>query len=80
MDTFSRYALYYAPPVGSDLADFGAAWLGWDAATAKPVPHPNVPDLPRPVSMITETPRKYGFHGTLNQPFRVAEGRQYSAP
>ena len=66
-----RYAVYYAPPVGSALADFGAAWLGWDAETEAAVEHPEVPV---DVDAITQTPRKYGFHGTLKPPFRLARG------
>src|SRR5690625_3806511 len=31
MTRFRRYAIYWAPPAGSDLARFGASWLGWDA-------------------------------------------------
>ncbi|WP_037372049.1 DUF1045 domain-containing protein [Salipiger mucosus] len=71
MTDFSRYAVYYAPAPGA-FADFTARWLGWDAATASEVPHPEVAGLPRPVSEITATPRKYGFHGTLKPPFRLA--------
>lgn len=74
MSEISRYALYYAPPKESALAAFGAAWLGWDIETGAPVPHPRVAELPRPLADITETPRKYGFHGTLKPPFRLAEG------
>ncbi|MGA0923168.1 MAG: DUF1045 domain-containing protein [Lutimaribacter sp.] len=38
MTTYTRYAVYYLPPKG-DLADFGAAWLGWDAATGQKAAH-----------------------------------------
>ncbi|MEM6588062.1 MAG: DUF1045 domain-containing protein [Pseudomonadota bacterium] len=71
---FKRYAVYYAPPPGQ-LADFGAAWLGWDMTRGAPVAHPDFPGLPMPVEEITATPRKYGFHATLKPPFRLAEGR-----
>lgn len=76
--TYSRYAIYYAPPPGP-LADFTARWLGWDAAAGLARPHPEVPGLPRPVAAITATPRKYGFHGTLKPPFRLAEGSTRAA-
>lgn len=67
-----RYALYYAPPEGSALALLGASWLGWDAATGTALPHSKAPvDVDR----MTKTPRKYGFHGTLKPPFRLAEGQ-----
>ncbi len=78
MTGFDRYAIYYAPPPGT-LADFGAAWLGWDAATGREVAHPEVADLPRRVAALTETPRKYGFHGTIKPPFRLAEGQSAEA-
>ena len=74
MTSFSRYAIYYAPPPGA-LSDFGASWLGWNAQTAKPQAHPQLSGLPRPVSDLTKQPRKYGFHGTLKPPFRLAQGR-----
>ena len=72
MSTYTRYAVYYLPPEGSELATFGAAWLGWDNATGQIVDHPVLDGID--VSAITETPRKYGFHGTLKPPFRLAEG------
>lgn len=67
MSEHQRYAIYYLPPAGSALARFGAAWLGWDVDRAVAL-ESRAPDL-------TETPRKYGFHGTLKPPFRLAEGR-----
>lgn len=69
---FTRYAVYYTPAPGTPLADFGASWLGWDSATGTRFVHPDIgaPD----VATITATPRKYGFHGTIKPPFRLAEG------
>ncbi|HDR28083.1 MAG TPA: phosphonate metabolism protein, partial [Rhodovulum sp.] len=29
MEGYKRYAIYFAPEPGP-LAEFGAAWLGWD--------------------------------------------------
>ena len=66
---FKRYAIYFTPAPGL-LADFGAAWLGWDAVQGVAVPHPAIPGLPRPIAEITETPRKYGLHATIKPPFR----------
>ncbi|MBY8974811.1 DUF1045 domain-containing protein [Rhodobacteraceae bacterium NNCM2] len=74
MPEFTRYAIYYAPPEGSPLATFGAAWLGWDAAAGSEVVHPDLAGLPLSVGEITERPRKYGFHGTLKPPFHLAPG------
>ena len=76
---FTRYAIYYVPQPGSALADFGAAWLGWDVSQPGPRDHPVLPGLPLPVQQITETPRKYGFHATLKPPFRLAQGQSLEA-
>lgn len=73
MEGFTRFAIYYAPPVGP-LADFGAAWLGWDPRAGRRLAHPTLPELPMPVAEITEMPRKYGFHATLKPPFRLKPG------
>lgn len=74
MEQMKRYAIYYAPEPGP-FADFTARWLGWDAAKGCPQPHPAVTALPRPVAEITATPRRYGFHGTIKPPFRLAPGQ-----
>jgi putative phosphonate metabolism protein len=71
---FKRYAVYYTPPPGP-LAEFGAAWLGWNAANGERPSPPDVPGLPLPRSEITETPRKYGLHATIKPPFRLAPGQ-----
>jgi putative phosphonate metabolism protein len=71
--TYHRYAIYVTPRPGP-LAGFGAAWLGWDVASGTPCPHPDIPGLPRPLAEITATPRRYGFHGTIKPPFRLADG------
>lgn len=71
---FERYAVYYTPEAGSDLARLGAEWLGRDAVTG-PVAQAD-PDLPgcRPMTAITASPRRYGLHGTLKPPLRLARG------
>lgn len=71
---FKRYAIYYAPPADADWARFATGWLGWDMEAGAEVPHPEVAELPLPVSEITATPRKYGLHATIKPPFRLAEG------
>ena len=73
MTGYERYAIYWAPVPGP-LAEFAAAWLGWDAVAGCTVRHPDLPGLPRPVAEITATPRIYGFHGTVKPPFRLAAG------
>ena len=66
---FTRYAIFYTAPPGK-LSDFGASWLGWDSRAGTSTPHPKFPDLD--VTRLTTVPRKYGFHGTLKAPFRLA--------
>ena len=70
---FARYAIYWAPEPGP-LAHWAARWLGWDPVGGTDLAHPDLPALHRPVAEITATPRKYGFHGTVKPPFRLAEG------
>lgn len=67
-----RLAVYYAPRPGA-FADRAAAWLGWDAAKGTMVPQPDLPEIPFP-AILTAEARRYGFHGTLRAPFRLAEG------
>lgn len=74
MEQMKRYAIYYAPEAGL-FAERAAEWLGWDAATGAQVAQPDLRILPRPVSVLTAEPRKYGFHGTLKPPFRLAAGK-----
>ncbi|NCQ23038.1 MAG: phosphonate metabolism protein [Rhodobacteraceae bacterium CG17_big_fil_post_rev_8_21_14_2_50_63_15] len=75
---FTRYALYVTPAPGP-LADFGAAWLGWDPANGRKVDHPTLTGLPAPIAEITEAPRRYGLHATIKPPFRLAEGQTEAA-
>lgn len=67
---FERYAIFYTPT--GALADFGARWLGWNSAQGCAVPH--VEGVGANVADITQTPRKYGLHGTLKAPFYLAKG------
>lgn len=65
----TRFAIYDAP-TDDALASFGAIWLGWDVRTGSATRQADVPGL----DDITMTPRKYGFHGTLKPPIRLADG------
>ena len=69
MTGFSRYAIYATFPPGP-FGDALSAWLGWDSLTGREQAHP---DLPLPVAEITKRPRKYGAHGTIKAPFRLAD-------
>jgi len=77
MDGYTRYAIYLAP--AGRLGKLGAAWLGWDAETGR-MPDGSGdaawPSLPLERRTLVETPARYGFHGTLKPPFRLAEGRE----
>lgn len=65
MSEFSRYAIYFSPRPGSELAGFGREWLGVDAEDGWQAPAP---------SPYVDSPRRYGFHATLKAPMRLAEG------
>lgn len=76
----ARYALYWAPPAGSELDQLGAAWLGRDADNGAPLPRPAITGfVPKQIDAITAEPRRYGLHGTLKPPFRLAAGTTLAA-
>ncbi|NOC46637.1 DUF1045 domain-containing protein [Ruegeria sp. HKCCD7559] len=75
--TFTRYAIYFAPPAGKEWAKFATSWLGWDMEAGKPVAHPIVEGID--VAAVTEVPRKYGLHATLKPPFRLRDGKTFEA-
>jgi putative phosphonate metabolism protein len=72
MDQIMRYAVYYAPRAG-EFATRAAEWLGWSAETGQPMPQPQLAGIAE-VAAVTQDARRYGFHGTLRAPFRLAEG------
>ena len=72
MDQIKRLAVYYAPRPGA-FSDLAAEWLGWDAVQGMPVPQPELAGIPFP-AILTAEARRYGFHGTLRAPFRLADG------
>jgi len=61
---YRRYAVYDPGPAG--LADFGAAWLGWDMLRGC--------ETRGLGGALAATPRRYGFHATIKAPFRLAPG------
>jgi putative phosphonate metabolism protein len=69
---FRRYGIYVVPE--GDFHRAGAEWLGWDCVGGIPLPHPEVDGLPDEAKVLTATPRKYGFHGTVKPPFFLAAG------
>lgn len=70
-----RYAVYFAPVAESELARFGDRWLGRavDSGAALEQPALDGLDAAR-LRVLTESPRHYGFHGTLKPPFHLADG------
>jgi putative phosphonate metabolism protein len=70
----ARFAVYYAPSRESAWWQAGSAWLGRDAERGERCASPQPERLTRPLADLTEAPRRYGWHGTLVAPFRLAEG------
>ena len=72
-----RYALYTTPAQNDPLAEAAARWLGRDAFTDERFEPPPVEGLETttPLSLRAD-PVRYGFHGTMKAPFRLAEGRR----
>ncbi|GAA0785488.1 DUF1045 domain-containing protein [Roseibium denhamense] len=69
-----RYALYFAADSNDKLMELGNAWLGRDPFTGQEIPQPFIPDISQErLHALTESPRRYGFHGTLKAPFSLAE-------
>lgn len=75
---FSRYAVYFIADPENLFYARASAWLGWDCAKGQDSPHPGRADLKNPgridIAAVTATPRKYGFHGTIKPPMRLAQG------
>ncbi|MEO0384909.1 MAG: DUF1045 domain-containing protein [Pseudomonadota bacterium] len=72
MTQFSRYAIYVMAE--GDFHQEASRWLGWDCRVGCTLEHPDVDGLSDSINALTQTPRKYGFHGTIKPPFRLADG------
>jgi putative phosphonate metabolism protein len=70
----SRFAIYYAPPRESAWWRAGCAWLGRDPETSETLSAPQPAGLSRALAELTIAPRRYGWHGTIVPPFRLAPG------
>ncbi len=69
-----RYAIYFTPDADHALSRKAAAWLGRDVFSGDLLEQPsNYPIMGEELADITASPRRYGFHATLKQPFRLAE-------
>lgn len=60
-----RYAIYACPRPDTALAAFGDAWLKGRFADQLDI-------TPDEIAPLLKSPRRYGFHGTLKPPFRLA--------
>ncbi len=76
---FHRYAVYFAPALGSAAWDAGSRWLGRCAQHSVVRPQAVVEGLsPSLLAALTAAPRRYGWHATLKAPFSLAAGVGYS--
>lgn len=70
-----RFAIYFAPPPGSELETFGRNWLGRDHVTGRPVEQEVIDGLSTDDQRrITSSAGHYGFHATLKAPFALKQG------
>lgn len=68
----ARFAVYYVPSRESEWWRAGSTWLGRDAQSGELCEPPQPEGLARALAELTEAPRRYGWHGTLVAPFRLA--------
>lgn len=79
----TRVAVYAIPGIGAGdatgilLRERAEAWLGRSVVGGSAAPAPAAPAgwTRAEVDAITVDARRYGFHGTLKAPFRLADGR-----
>lgn len=62
-----RYAIYFTPSADDPLSHAAANWLGRNPHDGAAV------TVEHDFADLVVTPQKYGFHGTLKAPFRLAE-------
>ena len=70
-----RYAIYFIPPLHSEWWSAGCHWLGRCAATGQQLKQPQIPGVDaHQFRMLTQDPRRYGWHATLKAPFELQAG------
>ncbi|NTJ43051.1 DUF1045 domain-containing protein [Agrobacterium larrymoorei] len=70
-----RYAIHYTPSPNDPMTHAAGAWLGRDVYSGQTVEPPALSGLGmQEISYHTALPRRYGFHGPIKAPFRLAEG------
>ncbi len=68
-----RWAVYFCPAPHSPWARAGARWLGRDVDDEVCGPPPRIAGWSvQACSRVTAAPRRYGWHGTLRAPWRLA--------
>lgn len=79
MEQYERYAIYFAPDAGSPLGRFGNGWMGFDPQSGQSLRLPEIDGLSQEeIFRARASQTKYGFHGTLKAPFRLAPDRTLS--
>lgn len=75
-----RYAIYFTPEKDDPLTRAAGRWLGRNPFTGEAPPPAAVGPLSAAEAAFhTAAARRYGFHGTLKAPFRLAEGQSERA-
>jgi putative phosphonate metabolism protein len=70
-----RFAIFFTPPPDHPLTKAAALWLGRDAFSGEEFAHSAVDGFTRrELRELTAAPRRYGFHATLQAPFRLSAG------
>ncbi|MDZ4789832.1 MAG: DUF1045 domain-containing protein [Hyphomicrobiales bacterium] len=70
--TYERYAIYWAPPLGSALDKFGRVWLGADAEAGAYAAREHFGLDEALSARAVASPRRYCLHATMKAPFRLA--------
>lgn len=71
----ARYAIYWAPRDGSDLARLAESWLGRNARDGGRGMRPSLDWISAErLEALTREPARYGVHATLKAPFRLRSG------
>ena len=71
-DLQMRYAIYYTPSMRDPLSAAAASWLGRNVYSDEACEPLSISGFSRQeIAFHTAVPRRYGFHGTIQAPFRL---------
>ncbi|HET7411003.1 MAG TPA: DUF1045 domain-containing protein [Paracoccaceae bacterium] len=70
-----RYAIWWVPRPGTELAQFGVEWTGWCADRGVAHARRALSALSRSRAGVPGAARLRGLHATVTAPFRLAPGR-----